>query len=212
MAAEDPGEGRVDIDPYKRKNYRLAIITAFLLFVYTSVAAYQAVLMRRTASAAQASAIAAQTAAKVASLTYRPIVKISQGPTTNDNMVHTKMLSVDIYAINYGPLDATDVRFFRYQYVSAKGSAAKQNYEDYPTISIIAPKAEGLGTGEMIIPGTRELSPKEYTGLIKGDLWATFSILITYNDGSGKLHHAEYCTMFTLRPDSDVCPWPARND
>jgi hypothetical protein len=64
----------------------------------------------------------------------------------------------------------------------------------------------------MIITGQKVLTASELSGLQDGTLYATFSILVTYDDDFGEAHHAEYCGLFTLQPYNDICPWPVRND
>ena len=75
----------------------------------------------------------------------------------------------------------------------------------------IPPKVENYNAG-MIIVGTEMVTQAEIRGLQNGVLWATFSILVQYDDDFGIAHHTEYCDLFNLTPHNDICPWPVQND
>jgi hypothetical protein len=84
--------------------------------------------------------------------------------------------------------------------------------ELYGEPKTILPKAE-FGATELTLAGQTVLTKDELAGLKDGTMYATFSILITYDDDFGKeTHHAEFCGLFTLKPHNDICPWPVQND
>ncbi|MGO9640897.1 MAG: hypothetical protein ACLP1Y_06305 [Candidatus Acidiferrales bacterium] len=217
-------------DAYQEKDYRLAqrqffiaTITLIVLAIYTAIAAYQGLQMRKATKATELAATAADraaiTAQKTFSLTYRPRLRIL-GFTANQAEVNGKLvtyldkgrLTVRIDVPNMGPFDARNVRFYDYDGVSRREQIAPHPYAElYGEPKTIPPKAEGEGTG-YIITGQEVVTPSEMAGLKNGTLWDTFSILITYDDDFGEAHHAESCALFTLQPYNDVCPWPVRND
>ncbi len=131
--------------------------------------------------------------------------------------LHTELdkgrLRVSIDVPNMGPFPARNVRFFRYDTVTPRDQIAKRPYQTelLGEPKTIYPKVEG-GSSGMAITGQKVISPEDLEGLKVGTLWATFSILIVYDDDFGDTHHTEYCDIFTLQPYNDICPWPVQND
>lgn len=126
---------------YQEKSYRLnqrqfviAIITLVVLATYTAIAGYQAKQMRLATIAATQSAIAAKTAADAAAeaseLANRPRIKILQGPEQQDTIVKTRFLTTAIDASNWGPYDAKNVHFYRYENVSTRDAIKPMPYEE----------------------------------------------------------------------------------
>jgi hypothetical protein len=164
---------------------------------------------------------AAETARDTFRLTYRPRLKIlglTQDQAMVDGKVQTNLdkgrLRVRIDVPNTGPFPARNVRFFRYDDVSTLDHIMKHRYGDelLGEPKLIPPRADGGWSSEMTITGEKALAPEEVAGLQRGTLYATFSILIAYDDDFGETHHAEYCGLFTLQPYNDICPWSVRND
>lgn len=158
-------------------------------------------------------ALASWTAYKrIDSATNRPRLTILSGPVTIDSIKKSGMLSIDIVRSNLGKFPATNVRCFRYDEVTAKQEASPGAYQEFNCDRLIPPKSEGNWGGETIVQGTHQLTSDEIKALDDGKEWATFGVKITYADDSGREHAAEFCTMFTLRPDFDLCPWQTVND
>lgn len=207
-----------------RKQFRVAIFTLVVLGIYTAIAGYQGRQMQRATTATEKAAAAADKAATAAEntfkLTNRPRLKIL-GITANQAMVNGKLvtyldngrLTVRLDLANMGPFDARNVRFYDYDAVSKRDQVTQHPYvELYGEPKTILPKVESGATG-MTIAGQTVLTKDELAGLKDGTLYATFSILITYDDDFGKeTHHAEFCGLFTLKPYNDICPWPVQND
>lgn len=202
-------------------NIGLGVIGLFALIIYYGQLSEMRMATRVTKTAADAAKSAAETAKDTFRLTNRPRLKIL-GITQNQAMVNGKLvtyldsgrLTVRIDVPNTGSFPARNVRFFRYDNVSKRDQVAQRPYEELNgEPKLIPPKADGGWNSGMTISGQGVLTESELAGLKNGALWATFSILITYDDDFGeKTHHAEYCGLFTLHPDNDICPWPVRND
>lgn len=204
-----------------RKWTKRAVIAAS---VYAAIAAYQGIQMKKATKATEKAAAAAQSAATTANntfrLTYRPrlsIPIITPNLETSAGVLNTNLdkgrMTVRIDVPNTGPFPARNVKFFRYDNVSRLDQVAQRPYGEalLGEPDFIPPKAEGGATG-MIITGQKVLSSSDLAGLINGTLYATFSIMVVYDDDLGETHHAEYCHLFTFRGYSEFCPWPVRND
>lgn len=205
------------------KHDRVMLRLTFGLLVATLITSIAAIYQARSSTL---SAGAAKRASEVASntfrLTFRPRLSLLGITPAVQSMVSGKLqteldsgtLRVSISVPNTGPFPARNVRFFRYDNVSTRDQAKPLRYEELPgEPKFIPPKAEGNWNSSMLIPGSRTITAVELKGLESGTLWATFSVLITYEDDLGReVHHAEYCDLFTLQPANDVCPWPVRND
>jgi hypothetical protein len=205
-----------------RFNKVLAWFTG-LLFLTSAVS--DLLLLRQTSigkESADAARKSADTAAAVFKLTYRPRLKFVGITPAVQSYVNGELrtqsdngrLRVTIDLPNLGPYSARNVRFFKYDNVSARDRITKLAYEELlGEPKLIPPKAEGGFSSSMTIVGKKVITPTELTGLQNGTLWATFSILITYDDDfEQQIHHAEYCDLFTLQPYNDICPWPVQND
>jgi hypothetical protein len=131
------------------------------------------------------------------------------------------MMSLTKVGLQFRLMFRTSVRslretcgFLRYENISPRDQVKKLEYgvELLSEPKLIPPKVEGGWNSQMIITGQKVLTAVELDGLHSGKLWTTFSILVTYDDDFGDTHHAEYCGLFTLQPQNDICPWPVRND
>jgi len=172
---------------------------------------------RKNANAAKS---AAETANITMKLAYRPrVTLLGINPlvqSTVDGKLVTTLdngrLKVGIDLPNTGQFAARNVRIFRFDNVSPRERIAKLPYEELMgEPKVIPPKATNSSTN-LAIFGKRIVSKSELVQLQKGDLWVTFSVLVTYDDDFGETHHTEYCTIFTLQPYNDICPWPVQND
>jgi hypothetical protein len=154
---------------------------------------------------------ATQTAADVASktmkLVYRPRIAI-EGMTQDQKLANGR-LRVTFSVLNEGPFAARNVKLFRFDNVSTRAQAVRLPYgqerSDLP--KTIRVKGDNYG-----IEGEKIISDTQLSGLKDGTLFATFSVLIEYEDDFSQVHHAETCTMFTFQPYNEVCPWPVQND
>jgi hypothetical protein len=156
-------------------------------------------------------------------LTLRPRILIAGISPSVQTMVNGKLetqladgkLVVAPTIYNYGPSPAKNVRWFVYDNISTREQAGRLAYKELfgePKVILSKPGGEIYGGNFLTITGIRQITPEELSGLESGTLWATFSILIQYDDDGGKTHHAEYCDLFTLKPYNDICPWPVQND
>jgi len=195
----------------------VGVATLIALVFYTVYTARQWHQMKRAADAAKNTA---NTAYETMKLAYRPRVTLLGINPLAQSMINGKLvttlnngrLKVGIDLPNNGPFPARNVRFFRFDNISPHDQITKLPYEELMgEPKVIPPKVSNSGTG-LAIFGKRKVSNAELIQLQKGNLWATFSILVIYNDDFGDTHHTEYCGIFTLQPYNDVCPWPVQND
>jgi hypothetical protein len=206
----------------------MAVFTAVIMLtgiVYTIVAALQWSAMRESNTINRTIVEAARSAAKkeeeTTYLANRPRLKIL-GMTADQMIVNGRLqtqmdngrLRVRIDVPNSGRFPARNVRFFRFDNVSTRDRITKLPYKELlGEPKLIPPKAEGGWSSLIIITGDTPITLDELNALKTGTMWATFSILVTYDDDFGRqAHHAEYCGIFTLKPYNDICPWPVRND
>jgi hypothetical protein len=211
---------------YSRKKWVKPFIKILTLALIAGTVFFAWRQWREMASATKASekaALAAKNAADVATntfkLTFRPRIKIlSISPnniTTNGLLSHNLdkgRFTVVLNAPNTGPFAARNVRFFIYDNVSSKSAVKRLEYTELNGMPKLLPSKDEGGYGVMTITGLRVLSAEEKMGLRDGSLYATFSILISYDDDLGESHHAEYCDLVDWTPYNDICPWPVRND
>jgi hypothetical protein len=201
-----PKWGKDETPPWKKGAEIAAVAIALGLLI---VNIFQ---MRST----QKSADSADRTMKVA---YRPRLlligidpRVKSSPAGIEPALDQQRLTVQIILPNTGPFSARNVRFFRYSNVSARDQIKKGIYEElFGELKAIPPKVENYNPG-MVIVGTKTVTDSEIRELKSGTLWATFSILVQYDDDFGITHHTEYCDLFTLQPYNDICPWPVRND
>ncbi len=197
----------------------VTVATVLALVIYTC---YTRNIWLESKKSADAAKSAADTARDTLRMTLRPRVTIPFINPLVQSVINGRLvttldhgkLKVGIEPVNTGPLAATNVRFFRYDYVGARESARKMSYEGKELVGemkLIPPKTEGISTS-MSLLGETTISADDLRDLKSGKLWATFSIMITYDDDFGITHHAEYCDQFTLKPYNDICPWAVRND
>jgi hypothetical protein len=174
--------------------------------------------IKKSADAAESAAI---TADKTMKMAYRPRITLAgANPSVMQSeingVLHTELvdsrLRVGIDLANTGPFAARNVRVFRFDNLGAKESAHKLPYVEWlGTMKTIQPTTTG-NSGGFAVPGIRKVTSDEIRLLQSGKLWATFSVLIAYDDDFGQTHHTEYCDLFTLQPYNDICPWPVQND
>jgi hypothetical protein len=163
---------------------------------------------------------ATQRAADVAVESIKPrLVIVNFGPQSlsgsDPQPLDKDRLHVYFQVPNYGPMPASNVRFRRFENVSPWSQVRRLPYGqliwDYPQIIFPTTTSGPPGWG---MTGDRIISSEEISGLVSHDLVATFSILIEYEDTSGKTHGVEYCGQFTFPPYtfSQPCPWRVRSD
>jgi hypothetical protein len=195
----------------------LEIAGFVVLFVY---AIYTIKMYYANRDSADAAKSAAETADKSMKLAYRPrllLIGIDARVKTSpigmeEPVLDEHRLTVQIQLPNTGPFTARNVRFFRYSNVSQRAQARKGVYEElFGESKAIPPKVENYNPG-IVVVGTKTVTDPEIQGLQRGTLWATFSILVQYDDDFGITHHTEYCDLFNLTPYNDICPWPVQND
>jgi hypothetical protein len=186
--------------------FAVEVLTLLAVAYYACVASRQLTEMRNATGAAIKSA---DTASDTLHIAYRPRIAIL-GITPQG--LENNRLHVTFTAPNFGPVPAKNVKVFLYDNVSTQNQAVRLAYSselpDEP--KVILPRGEsGDGYG---VNGRQVISQTELDGLKTGTLFATFSILIEYQDDFSIVHRAETCALFTLKSYSTVCPWPVQND
>ena len=202
------------------KNKRWAeMLGIALLAVYTGYTVKMYCANKRAADAAQSAAI---TADKTLRLTGRARINLlSLNPseriyTKEGKLIvelkDAKYFQVGVPIRNTGPIPATNFILSRFDAVVAeKENAGKPQYHEFlETPHVIPPSTQGFNS-DLVVPGTEDVS-QEITQLEDGKVWLEFSVLITYGDELGGLHHSEYCTVFNNKLGNWPCPWIVQND
>jgi hypothetical protein len=198
------------------------LLSSFALLASIAAAGFTGLQWKaadRSAKAAEEAAKTTKDSIELQFKTLRPRLFISgvtpASTTTNPQPLDHGKLRITFRVPNYGPLPATKVRFRTFDNVSSWNEVKRLPYGqprwEYPQIilPVSAESPPGLG-----IVGERIISESEIKGLISHTLVATFSVLIEYEDDSGRPHKTEYCDEFTFQPNmwNQPCPWPVQTD
>lgn len=184
------------------------------------------------AQAAKESADAAHLSAEA----LRPrlaIIGLTPAPRTADGLpIDSGKLHVQFQVPNYGPSAAQSTEFCEFDEISPPDKITRIPYENCKSSavwgygnSIIPPVTElnGMQPPGWGMDGSRTLTESDVAGLKQpGTLEAVFSILATYDDAAGKVHHSEACIIFTFQQKwgtqtignwgSEPCQWETTND
>jgi hypothetical protein len=178
-------------------------LTLLFVIVYTVITAFIFLQTKKSADAAKRSADAAVDSLHIA---YRPRVVIDG--ITNQGLEQAGY-RVTFDVPNFGSVPAKNVRFFVFYGIGSSREAKRIAYTERADESkVILPKGrEGVGHAIFIL-----LTPAEQK-LFQGGALMTVSILIDYEgEFPGIVYHAETCSIFPLKGDNGVCPWPVQND
>lgn len=181
-------------------------------------------------------------AARQQSEAIRPrlvIAQLTPQPLTAGGLpISEGKLHVWFQVPNYGPLVADNVALCEFDELRAPNNIAPLPYSNcksgsawnYGGSPVIPPITEinGMQAPGWGMDGSTTLTESDIAGLHSPNmLEAVFSVMATYDDASGRKHHAASCIIFTFQPkwgvgtegsqtigswSSKTCPWKSDND
>lgn len=235
--AESDHPHRAKYDIGELREWTKAIIelaTLGAVIWYACIASGQLTEMVKATKAARDSADAALLSAQA----IRPrlaVVYLSPQPLKAHGLpIDQGRLHAWFQLPNYGPNAAQNVKICEFDEVASPSKIVRLPYKNCQSSSswsygstIIPPITElpGNEAPGWGMDGSHMLTSEEAIGLKNpAHLNAVFSVMATYEDAAGKIHHAESCIVFTFQPKwgtqstgpvtwgSKPCPWETQNN
>ena len=176
----------------------------------------QTIAASEAAGAAKSAAVTADNSLKQA---FRPRIAL----TSPRASITDGKLSLGLQAVNYGTTSARNIvwqqatelgvpeKLYRLRYKPSKGILETSYPKEIPPGNVVtSPSPIDLG-----FYADKNLLQQQIDELVSEKVWATFSVLVTYEDDFGLTHHAETCVQSCGKAGGmrwRYCPWSARND